>query len=144
MSCLGFLSPEQRRALAASSRDDAAGAPLSSFASPPATAGKLRRIRAMADSPVAAIRESAALAYHAPPDVLHRLAHDPVASVRCCVARNEHTVSPLLALLAEDADARVRGWVAAHRSTPRDLLDVLAADPDDSVRAVVAWARGWA
>lgn len=141
MSCLGFLSPEQRVALAGSTRG---GAPLSDFASPPVTAGKLRRLRAMAASTSAAIRESAALARHAPPDVLFALADDPVASVRRCVARNGQTVPPLLARLAADEDAHVRGWVAAHTATPPAVVRRLADDPDPAVRAVVAWAAGWA
>jgi len=141
MSCLAYLTPGQRAALAASSAD---GRPLSSFASPPVTAGKVRRIRVLAESPDAAIRESAALSYCAPADVLSRLARDPVASVRCCVARNEHASKELLRALAGDHDAAVRGWVAAHRAVPADVRDRLAGDPDASVRAVVAWAVGWA
>ncbi len=143
MSCLGFMTPQQRAALAASSREDAAGAPLSAFASPPVTAGKVRRIGALAASAEVAIRESAALAYHVPPDVLDRLARDPAPSVRCCVARNERTSVDLLWRLAADPDAHVRGWVAAHRSTPEDLHRLLTADPDAEVRAVAAWAAGW-
>jgi hypothetical protein len=140
VSCLGFLSPEQRAALAASSAD---GAPLSSFASPPASAGKTQRVRLLAGSGDARIRESAALSYHAPADVLAVLVHDPVASVRACVARNEHADLTLLWALADDPDPLVRGWVAAHRGVPRDLLDRLSTDPDPAVRAVVAWAEGW-
>ncbi|MFT4288950.1 hypothetical protein [Nocardioides sp.] len=143
MSCLGFLSPQQRAALAASSRDDAAGAPLSSFASPPATVGKLRRLRALATSSDPTIRESAALAYLAPPDVLHRLASDPVASVRCCVARNDHATPSLLRRLAADPDPQVRGWVAANPAVPADVHERLAGDADPTVRAVLAWADGW-
>lgn len=140
MSCLGFLSPQQREALATSSRG---GAPLSTFASPAVTAGKLRRLRAMAASADPAIRESAALAHHAPPDVLFSLAADPVASVRRCVARNERAVPPLLARLAGDDDAQVRGWVAAHAATPPGVVRGLVDDPDPAVRAVVAWAGRW-
>jgi len=144
MSCLGFLTPAQRAALAASSREGAAGAPLSAFASPPVSAGKLRRIRTLARSGRPEIRESAALAQHAPEDVLTALAGDPVASVRCCVARNYHAGEAVLRRLATDADPAVRGWVAAHRNAPADLRDGLAADPDPAVRAVVAWAAAWA
>jgi hypothetical protein len=143
VSCLGFLSPGQRAALAASSREDAAGAPLSSFASPPATAGKVRRVRALAASTDVRIRESAALSYRAPLDVLAALAHDDEASVRACVARNEHADLDLLWALAGDPAPTVRGWVAAHPGAPADLLDRLADDLDPQVRAVVAWARGW-
>lgn len=140
MSCLGFLTPQQRAALAASSQD---GEPLSRFASPPATAGKLHRIRALARSEDPAIRESAALAQHAPPDVLFTLAADPVAAVRRCVARNPGVVPPLLERLATDGDAHVRGWVAAHPGAPAELVARLADDSDPTVRAVVAWATRW-
>lgn len=140
MSCMSFLTPEQRAALAASTAD---GAPLSSFASPPASEGKVRRIRGLAGSPDPRIRESAALAYHAPADVLARLVADPVASVRACVARNEHTPVELLRRLATDPVPAVRGWVAAHRDVPADVLAGLEDDTDAAVRAVVAWAAGW-
>jgi len=143
MSCLAFMSPQQRAALAASSHADAAGAPLSSFASPPGSPGKVRRVRSLARSADPAIRESAALSYHAPLDLLVALAGDPVASVRACVARNERADAVLLRALAGDREPLVRGWVAAHRAAPVDLLDHLAADPDPGVRAVVAWAEGW-
>lgn len=140
MSCMGYLSPEQRAALMASS---AAGPPLSRFASPPVTPGKLRRLRALAGSPSASIRESAALARHAPADLLRVLARDPVASARCCVARNGATPAPVLCELAADLDPHVRGWVAANGGAPADLRDALADDPDPGVRAVVAWAAAW-
>jgi predicted secreted protein len=141
MSCLGFLSPAQRAALAASS---AAGAPLSAFASPPASASKVRRVRTLAASGDVRIRESAALSYHAPAEVLAALALDAAASVRACVARNPGAALELLWALADDPEPVVRGWVAAHPGVPADLLERLAADPSAQVRAVVAWARGWA
>ncbi len=140
MSCLGFLTPAQRAALAASS---AAGAPLSAFASPPASPGKTQRVRLLAGSGDPRIRESAALSHHAPADVLAGLAQDPVASVRGCVARNERAGLALLWALAGDPDPLVRGWVAAHRGVPPDLLELLSADPDPTVRAVVGWAEAW-
>ena len=143
MSCMGFTSPQQRAALAASSRDDAGGAPLSAFTSPPASDGKERRVRALAASGSPAIRESAALAYRAPVDVLLALAGDEASTVRRCVARNEHTPEPVLRSLAADDDPLVRGWVAANPAVPNDLLAELVADPDPRVRAVVTWARGW-
>ena len=137
---MSFLSPAQRAALAASTAD---GAPLSSFASPPASDGKRQRIRRLAESEQPRIRESAALAYHAPTDVLAALAADPVGSVRACVARNEHAPVDLLCRLAADPDPTVRGWVAAHKDVPGDVLAELADDADPAVRAVVAWAAGW-
>jgi hypothetical protein len=140
VSCLGFLTPAQRAALAASSAD---GAPLSAFASPPATAGKVRRVRELATSGDVRIRESAALSHHAPSDVLAALAGDGSASVRACVARNPRVDLDLLWALAGDPSSVVRGWVAAHPGVPADLLARLAADPDPQVRAVVAWADRW-
>jgi hypothetical protein len=140
VSCLGFLSPAQRAALAASSAE---GAPLSAFSSPPASESKVRRVRALARSGDVRIRESAALSRHAPPEVLAALAADPAPSVRACVARNPGAPLDVLWALADDASVTVRGWVAAHAGVPADLLARLAADPDPQVRAVVAWAGGW-
>jgi hypothetical protein len=140
MSCVGFLTPAQRAALAASSAE---GPPLSAFASPPHSEGKVRRVRLLASSERASIRESAALSYAAPPDVLESLAADGVTSVRSCVARNERAPDWVLRTLAADPSPQVRGWVAANVSTPPALRDGLASDPDPAVRAVVAWAAGW-
>jgi hypothetical protein len=140
MSCLAFMSPAQRAALAAST---SAGLPLSAFTSPPATPGKLRRLRTLAESSQPRIRESAALSVHAPVDLLVLLDRDRVASVRACVARNERVPSRLLRRLASDPETPVRAWVAAHRSTPDDVRRILARDPDPAVRAVLAWAVGW-
>jgi hypothetical protein len=140
MSCVGFLTPAQRAALAASSAD---GPPLSAFASPPPSEGKVRRVRLLAASTDVAIRESAALSYAAPPEVLESLAADDAASVRCCVARNERAPEWVLRSLAADPSPQVRGWVAANPSVPPALRDGLASDPDPAVRAVVAWAAGW-
>jgi hypothetical protein len=140
MSCVGFLSPAQRAALAASSAD---GPPLSSFASPPHSAGKVRRVRLLAASPDSTIRESAALSYLAPVDVLEALAADDADGVRCCVARNERAPEWVLRSLAADPCPQVRGWAAANPSTPPSLRDELADDPDPGVRAVVTWAAGW-
>ncbi|WP_134765850.1 hypothetical protein [Nocardioides sp. 1609] len=144
MSCLGFLTEQQRAALAASSSTDAAGVPLSAFTSPPASDGKTARVRALAASADPRIRESAALSYRAPDDVLVELAGDADAAVRRCVARNERTPVAVLHRLVDDPDPFVRGWVAAHPAVPSHVLDRLGADPDAAVRAVVTWARGWA
>ncbi|MDT0203517.1 hypothetical protein [Nocardioides sp. AE5] len=140
MSCVSFLSPQQRAALAASSAD---GAPLSSFASPPVTPGKLARIRALSSSDSARIRESAALSYHAPADVLTALATDPEPMVRRGVARNHATPPAVLAALARDADPTVRAWVAAHPAVPTTVMDSLTGDEDPMVSAVLAWSAGW-
>lgn len=135
------MTPEQRRRLRASSRDDAG--PLSSFLSPAATASKVERVHVMAASADVRIRESAALAVIAPPDVLSLLAGDAERSVRCSVARNAGTPPEVLGRLGADADAGVRAWVAANPSVPASLLDVLGDDPDPTVRSVAAWARRW-
>lgn len=140
MSCLAFMTPAQRAALANSSAD---GASLSAFTSPPPSPGKLLRLRSLARATSAAIRESAALAHHAPTDVLQDLAADPMASVRRCVARNERTPAVVLETLAADDDSGVRGWVAAHPATPEGARRRLASDPDPTVRAVHSWAERW-
>lgn len=139
MSCIGFLSPQQRRLLRASTRDGV----LSSFRSPEVTEGKIERLRAMATSTDPKIRESAALAYASPVDVLVRLATDPEPGVRFSVARNEHASAEVLRTLAADEVAGVRGWVAANASAPADVLAVLVDDPDQTVRSVAAWALRW-
>lgn len=141
MSCLGFLSPEQRKALRMSSND---GAPLSSFASPPATQTKVDRVRTLARSTDPRIRESAALAHHAPDDVLTALGHDPVEFVRRGVARNARASSEVLHGLAADRSPVVRAWVAANPATPPDVHLVLSRDADPTVQAVLEWAAGWA
>lgn len=143
MSCFGFLTEQQRAALAASSRKDADGAPLSAFASPPASDGKRDRVRRLAGAPSAGLRESAALSVHAPVDVLVALAADPEASVRRCVARHGRTPAAALERLAGDADPLVRGWVTANAAAPAALRARLHDDPDPTVRAVVAWAERW-
>ncbi|GGF50486.1 hypothetical protein GCM10011519_25560 [Marmoricola endophyticus] len=140
MSCLGFLTAAQREALAASS---AAGAPLSTFASPAASPGKTRRVRSLAGSADARIRESAALSAHAPHDVLTVLAGDPISSVRACVARNAGAGPLLLRRLSGDPEAVVRAWVAANPQVTDDVLQLLIGDADPSVRAVVEWAGRW-
>ncbi|MBM9464984.1 hypothetical protein JL108_16145 [Aeromicrobium sp. YIM 150415] len=136
---MSFLTPGQRAALRRAGGDG----PLSRFVSPPTTEAKLRRIRLMALDPDHRIRESAALAVHAPADVLRALTADGAPSVRCCVARNPATPVSSLELLADDEVAQVRGWVAAHPRTTAELSDRLATDPDPQVRRVVEWARGW-
>lgn len=141
MSCISFLSPAQRAQLRASSRDD--GRPLSRFASPEASDGKVHRVRLLADSPDPKIRESAALSQWAPVDVLDSLAGDVEAGVRICVARNYRSAPDVLTRLSGDPADVVRGWVAAHPATPDAVLSALEDDADENVRKVVAWARAW-
>ncbi|MDT9594956.1 hypothetical protein RDV89_17845 [Nocardioides zeae] len=141
MSCIGFLSPEHRAALAASR--GGSGPPLSSFASPPATGSKVRRVQLLAAHRDRAIRESAALSCHAPVDVLERLTGDAAVSVRACVARNPRAPEWVLRVLADDEDPRVRGWVAANPACHPALRAELAEDEDAEVGAVVGWADRW-
>ena len=140
MSCVSFLSPEQRRRLRASTAD---GAPLSSFASPQPSESKVARLRSMAQSPDPKIRESAALAQLTPAGVLGALAGDADPGVRVCVARNEHTPYDVLDRLAADDCVAVRGWVAANPATPPAVMRRLADDPSPTVRGLVAWAGRW-
>lgn len=142
MSCVSFLTPRQREALARAAAADA-GPPLSSFASPPVTAGTLRRIQAMAQDAKPGIRASAAAHRHAPAAVLMALARDVEVGVRAAVARNAWASIEALRSLAADVDAGVRAWVAANPMTPAELLEVLAHDADAQVRDVVTWARNW-
>ncbi|MFC6705487.1 HEAT repeat domain-containing protein [Flexivirga alba] len=144
MSCVSFLSAAQRAALRES--DDERLTPEEIRAvhpSPPATEGKLRRIRMLARSVDPTIRQSAALNQQCPVDVLELLAGDPDPSVRLCVARQPLTPEPILRSLTQDSTANVRGWVAANPGVPRSLLSQLAHDPDPTVRSVVAWADNW-
>lgn len=140
MSCISFLSPKDRKRLRSSTND---GQPLSSFTSPEVTEGKRRRLRQLAFSTDPKIRESAALAYHCPSDVLERLTQDPEVGVRCCAARNSNTPAEMLAQLAADPSAGVRGWVAANPSASPEVLDLLTNDESPVVRDLVTWARQW-
>lgn len=145
MSCVSFLSAAQRAALRES--DDERRSPeevRAAHPSPPATEGKLRRIRLLAKSTDPSIRQSAALNQQCPTDVLELLARDTDPSVRQCVARQPSTPEPLLRQLAHDTTADVRGWVAANPRVPESLLTELETDSDATVRGVVEWARNWA
>lgn len=142
MSCVSFLTPRQREALARAVAADA-GPALSTFASPPVTAGTLRRVRAMAADPKPGIRASAAAHRHAPEAVLVTLGADPQPAVRAAVARNAWAPASVLRSLATDDEATIRAWVAANPMAPADLLDRLADDDDAQVRDVVTWARNW-
>lgn len=145
MSCVSFGSTgdggrrwlERLRAAAADTR------PVSSFRSPEVTDAKVRRVRALALAKDPKVRESAALSYAAPLDVLVALASDTESGVRCCVARNEHTPGAVLDTLGSDEHAGVRGWVAANPSVEPATLERLVDDTDDAVRAVAAWAGRW-
>lgn len=142
MSCVSFMTPRQREAMQRAAEADN-GQPLSTFASPPVTAGTVSRVRLLAQDERPGIRASAAAHKYAPAELLERLAADPEEQVRIAVARNPWAPAALLAGLAGDASPRIRGWVAANPQTNSAVLDALAEDPDDEVRRVVAWARAW-
>lgn len=143
MSCVSFVSPEQRARLAATTTQLSLKEVQAQHPSPPVTEGTKHRIKLMATSADPVIRASAGLHRHAPDEVLTQLADDTEVSVRCAVARNQGTPTPLLRQLAKDPSDTVRGWVAAHESTPADLLDAMSEDPAVLVREVVAWNRRW-
>lgn len=143
MSCVSFVSPEQRARLAAATSQASLQEVQAQHPSPPVTEGTRHRIRLLANSTDPVIRASAGLHRHAPEDVLVRLAEDADESVRCAVARNQQTPASLLRQLAKDPADTVRGWVAAHEAAPPDLLDALGEDPAGVVREVVAWNRRW-
>lgn len=140
MSCIRFNTPAQREQMRAAApamltREQA----LALHPAPPVTESKIRRLRLLAESPDAKIRESVASSYHAPAELYARLAHDPDAGVRGCVARNEATPCDVLRELAHDEDETVRGWVAVNFYVPDDVMRELADDPSTTVRSLVAW-----
>ncbi len=145
MSCVSFLTPAQRAALAAAAAEPRR--PLTQILAehpvPPVTEGTLVRLERLSTDRRPGIRASAAAHPHAPGAVLERLAADPVSEVRRAVAKNPVAPAAVLTVLAADRDPAVRGWVAANPSCPPPVLDALAADEDATVRRVVAWSRAW-
>ena len=106
---------------------------------PPITESKIARLRILGADPNPKIRESAASSYHAPEDVMAKLAVDPDAGVRGCVARNESTPCDILRSLADDESEMVRGWLAVNYYVPADVMERLADDPSETVRSLVRW-----
>jgi hypothetical protein len=140
MSCIRFNTPAQRaqmRAAAPSMLTQEQAAAL--HPAPPVTDSKVRRLRLLAESANAKIRESVASSYHTPVDLFERLAHDEDTGVRGCVARNEAAPCDVLRELAHDDDEAVRGWVAVNFYVPDDVMRELAVDDSETVRALVAW-----
>jgi hypothetical protein len=140
MSCIRFNTPAQRAQLAAMApamltAEEAARL----HPAPPVTASKIRRLRLLAESTNPKIRESVASSYHAPADLLERLAQDPDDGVRACLARNETTPCDVLRELSHDESEAVRGWVAVNFYVPADVMAELAQDPSETVRGLVAW-----
>lgn len=144
VSCISFLSPEQRATLGRVTCELSPEEVQAAHPMPPVTDGTLARIRLLARNPDPAIRAAAASKRQAPAETLDALSRDTEVGVRSSVARNESASADVLRRLATDPSAQVRGWVAANRSCPRELLDELRADPDDTVRKVVDWAFAWA
>jgi hypothetical protein len=145
MSCIRFNTPAQRRQMAAMAPamltpEQATALPSAAVHPAPAvTDSKIRRLRLLADSANPKIRESVASSYHAPVDLVERLAKDADAGVRGCVARNEATPCDVLRELSHDADETVRGWVAVNFFVPEDVMQALADDESATVRALVGW-----
>jgi hypothetical protein len=106
---------------------------------PPVTESKIARLRLLAQDANPKIRESAASSYHAPEDLMVRLAADPDAGVRGCVARNESTSCDILRSLADDDSEMVRGWLAVNFYVPADVMERLAHDASETVRSLVRW-----
>lgn len=139
MSCIRFNTPAQQQQLESLHTLGKDADAVAAFLSPAVSESKIRRIRLMAEDPQPKIRESAALAYHAPDEVYQQLAHDPDEGVRQCVARNPHTPEDILRQLAGDPSEKVRAFVAISNHVPQDAMDALAGDPSDTVQALVAW-----
>jgi hypothetical protein len=140
MSCIRFNTPAQLRQLEelrgdASKRDQS----IAQFLSPEVTESKILRIRAMAKDKNPKIRESAALGYHTPEDVMWELAKDKNEGVRVCVARNETTPCDILRHLSTDKSEQVRSWVAVNFFVPEDVMERLASDKSETVRKLVGW-----
>lgn len=140
MSCIRFNTPAQRQAMreyapAMLTPEEAAR----QHPAPPVTESKIRRLRLLATSETARIRESVASSYHTPEDLFETLARDPDAGVRGCVARNEAAPCDVLRSLADDESEQVRGWLAVNYYVPADVMNRLATDENETVRALVRW-----
>ncbi len=140
MSCIRFNTPAQRRQMAAMAPVMLTSEQTTALHPAPAvTDSKIRRLRLLTGSTNPKIRESVASSYHAPVDLVERLAKDADAGVRGCVARNEATPCDVLRELSHDVDETVRGWVAVNFLVPDDVIQRLADDESDTVRALVRW-----
>ena len=145
MSCIRFNTSAQRQAM----RDhrpvmlDAEALPKA-HPTPPVTASKIARLRVLARSESAKIRESVASNHHTPVDVFAALARDPDAGVRSCIARNEHVPVDVLRSLASDESEVVRGFLAVNFVVPIDVVRSLADDESDIVRGLVNWKNALA
>lgn len=140
MSCIRFNTPAQRAQLDRLRSDkQLANTAVAQFLGPEFGESKINRLRIMSQDKNAKIRESVALSYHVPEDVMWSLAKDKNEGVRICVARNETTPCDILRFLAQDKSEQVRSWVAVNFFVPQDAMEVLANDTSESVRKLVAW-----
>lgn len=140
MSCIRFNTPAQRAQLDRLRADkQLADTAVAQFLGPEFGETKINRLRIMAADKNPKIRESVALSYHVPEDVMWALAKDKNEGVRVCVARNESTPCDILRHLAQDKSEQVRSWVAVNFYVPQDTMEKLAQDKSESVRKLVAW-----
>ena len=140
MSCIRFNTPAQRAQMAAMAPSMlTVEEALALHPAPPVTDSKIARLRLLAGSENAKIRESVASSYHAPDDVFEALAHDPDAGVRSWLARNETVPCDILRSLADDESEAVRGFLALNFYVPADVMERLADDESETVRALVRW-----
>lgn len=140
MSCIRFNTPAQRAQLDRLRADkQLADTAVAQFLGPEFGETKINRLRIMAVDKNAKIRESVALSYHVPEEVMWALAKDKNEGVRICVARNETTPCDILRYLAQDKSEQVRSWVAVNFFVPQDAMELLSQDSSASVRKLVAW-----
>lgn len=140
MSCIRFNTPAQRAQLDRLRADKKlADTAVAQFLGPEFGESKINRLRIMAGDKNPKIRESVALSYHVPEDVMWALAKDKNESVRVCVARNETTPCDILRHLSHDKSEQVRCWVAVNFYVPQDAMEKLAQDKSEAVRKLVAW-----
>lgn len=140
MSCIRFNTPAQRAQLDRLRADKKlADTAVAQFLGPEFGESKINRLRIMAGDKNPKIRESVALSYHVPQDVMWALAKDKNEGVRVCVARNESTPCDILRYLSHDKSEQVRSWVAVNFYVPQDAMEKLAQDKSEAVRKLVAW-----
>lgn len=145
MSCIRFNTPAQRAQLDRLRQDKVlADTSIAQFLGPEFGETKINRLRVMATDKNPKIRESVALSYHVPDEVMWELARDKNEGVRVCVARNERVSCDILRHLANDKSVQVRSWVAVNYYVPADAMEKLAQDPSEDVRKLVAWKAGLA
>ncbi|MEY4102587.1 MAG: hypothetical protein RIR88_721 [Actinomycetota bacterium] len=140
MSCIRFNTPAQRAQLDRLRADKKlADTAVAQFLGPEFGESKINRLRIMAKDKNPKIRESVALSYHVPEEVMWDLARDKNEGVRVCVARNESTPCDILRFLGSDKSAQVRSWVAVNFYVPADVMLELETDPSEDVRRLVKW-----